>query len=104
MAVQFHLPLVVVAVPANVCRCFKKKKRKKKKKERGKALSLDTGGVGLGVGGMRFNKRVPQGPGEGSLVTAAAGRKGGRERGRQATCWDEMGIKRAGGRTSAWNT
>lgn len=72
--------------------CKKRREKKRKKRER-RRCHWTQEALGLGVSEMRFNKRVAQGPGEGILVMAAAGRKGGRERGRQATCWDEMGIK-----------
>lgn len=97
MAVQFHLPpavVVVVPAPADVCRCSQKKEKKK----RGKALSSDAGGWVGGVGGVRGNRSVARRSGDGSLVTAAAGRKrkeeeGEREGGREASCRDGMGIK-----------
>lgn len=94
MAVQFNLMLLLV-VTADICRCFQKKKWKgKKRKEREGSVIGHREHWGWGwVGGIRFNMRVAQGPGEGSLVTAVARSKGGRERRRQAAYWDEMEFK-----------
>lgn len=74
--------------------------RKKEKKKRGKALSSDAGGWVGGVGGVRGNRSVARRSGDGSLVTAAAGRKRKEEEGERE---GEREGGREGGIVSGWN-